>query len=110
MRSRRRGRLPSWLAEDLHECLTTGHPRGTEPDAPLFPNRRRGGYTHGKRQADSAAHGALDWTEPVEPGAFKKNLFNRACAEAELGSVRLHHLRSTYASISLARRIDSSGW
>jgi integrase len=97
------------LRTTFHTYLSTVHQRGDDPAAPLFPNRRRGGYTHGERGskvADSEAHGALDWSEPVEPGAFKRNLFDRACIAANLGGVRLHDLRHTYASISLARRID----
>ena len=78
-RSTRRVDLQDWLAEDLHHYLT-GHPRGSEPDAPSFPGRRKGGYTHGQRGskvAESFAHGALNWSEPVEPGAFYRNVFSR---------------------------------
>jgi integrase len=105
-RSTRHVKLADWLAKGLHEYLTTVHPRGTEPDAPLFPNRHRGGYTHGQHSAGSIAQGALNWNEPVEPGAFHRNLFKPSCSAASLKPLRLHDLRHTYASISLARGMD----
>ena len=104
-RSWRKVKLASWLAEDLHAYLST-HPRGDDPAAPLCPNRRRGGYTHGQRSDGSEAQGALVWSEPMELGAFRRNVFTRACREAGLKPLRLHDLRHTNASISLARGVD----
>jgi integrase len=92
-RSTRRVDLQDWLAEDLHAYLQT-HPRGDDPTAPLFPNRRRGGYTHGRRGLTSERHGALNWDEPIEPAAFHRNIFRPALLVAKLPSaVRLHDLR-----------------
>jgi integrase len=106
-RSNRRVDLQDWLAEDLHAYLTATHPRGDDPDAPLFPGRRKGGYTHGRRGAkrtNSEAHAALNWREPVEPAAFYRNVFKPALAAAGLPpGVRLHDLRHTYASLALSR-------
>lgn len=109
-RSTRRVALQDWLAEDLHAYLST-HPRGDDPQSPLFPGRKRGGYTHGQRGSqvpDSTAHGALNWDEPVEPGAFYRSVFKPALQAAHLPpSVRLHDLRHTYASLALTRRVAS---
>ena len=105
-RSTRRVALQDWLAEDLHTFLST-HPRKAEPDAPLFPGRKRGGYTHGQRGSkvnNSTAHAALNWEEPVEPGAFYRSVFKPALQIAQLPpGVRLHDLRHTYASLALSR-------
>jgi integrase len=106
VKSRRTVRLASWLAEDLHTYLSTCHPRGDTADAPLFPNRRRGGYTRGTKVLGSTMHGALNWGEPVEPSAFYRNVFKDACTQAGLPPLRLHDLRHTYASISLTRGED----
>lgn len=62
----RRVPLPKWLAEDL-EAYLTSHPRRADASAPLWPGRRQGGYTHGKRGGlvtDSAAHGEMTWETP----------------------------------------------
>jgi integrase len=108
-KSRRRVDLPNWLAEEMHDYLAT-HPRATEPTAPLFPNRRRGGYTHGARGSKvegSEAHGALDWSEPIEPSAFYRNVFKPALVAAGLPApTRLHDLRHTAFSLLLANGAD----
>jgi len=96
--------LPDWLAEDLHVYLTNAHPQGDRPQAPLFPNRHRGGLTHGTPgDPDVARHGDVDWDEPVEPGAFRRNVLQPAAASVGLPArLRLHDLRHTFASIALA--------
>jgi integrase len=106
-RSTRRVTLPPWLAQDLHGYLTGSHPRGDEGDAPLFPGRKVGGYTHGRRGskvADShVTGGLLNWDEPVEPGAFYRSVFKKALAQAGLPErMRLHDLRHTCAALWLA--------
>ena len=116
-KSRRTILLDDWLAEKLHHYLTETHPRGEDPNAPLFPNRRNGGAP-GPR--------ALDWNAPVAPGALYDNLFKPALAavglpvstpaaaerSADDGShtparsavrgVRLHDLRHTFAVLNLS--------
>lgn len=99
-RSVRRVVLPDHLAEAMHGYLANGHPRGDDATAPLWPNRKRGGYTHGERGRmvpGSSAHGDLNWSEPVEPGAFYRNVFRRAVEAAGLGATRLHDLRHSLA-------------
>ena len=101
--------LPGWLAEDLHAYLT-GHPGGSNPDAPLFPNRVGGGYTHGRKRATTPdgtptarAGYRLDWATPVEPEAFYRNVFKPAVVAAGLPpTLRFHDLRHTYASLVAA--------
>ena len=100
--SRRTVPLPGWLAGQMAAYLSE-HPRRTEPNAPLWPSRKRGGYTHGARKAGSAALGSLDWTKPLEPCAFYRNVFKPAVRRAGLPSgVRFHDLRHTYASLLAA--------
>ncbi|MDQ1539229.1 MAG: hypothetical protein QOE58_3622 [Actinomycetota bacterium] len=102
--STRRVALQDWLAEDMHTYLANEH-ANPAPSAPLWPNRQRGGYTHGSRaNPNGPQHGALDWTAPIEPGAFYKTLFNPALLKAQLPpATRLHDLRHTYASLALSR-------
>jgi integrase len=91
-KSRRKVPLISWLAADLAEYLETVQPHGDDPSAPLFPHRFNGGLTPGE----------LDWSQPVEPATFRRNLFRTAVKAAGIpGTVRLHDLRHTAASISL---------
>lgn len=104
-RSTRRVTLPDHLAEAMHDYLVDVHPNGGEASAPLWPNRKRGGWTHGERGrivANSDAHGSLDWTEPVEPGAFYRNVFKPAVKAAGLAPTRLHDTRHTFAVNYLA--------
>jgi integrase len=91
--SRRTVPLDSWLAGALDVYLRTTHPRGSEPDAPLFPHRH-----HGRRQT---ADSKLDWNQPIEPNAFYKNVFIPAVARAGLPPTRLHDLRHTFATLQL---------
>jgi integrase len=90
-KSRRVVPLDSWLADDLGAYLAD-HPNRGVPTAPLFPNRQRGG----------TPNRALDWSEPVEPGALYKNLFKPAVAAVGIAPTRLHDLRHTYAVLSLS--------
>jgi integrase len=102
--STRRVSLQDWLAEDMHTYIATQHGNPV-PAAPLWPNRQRGGYTHGTRaNPDGPRHGALDWSTPIEPGAFFRNLFKPALISAKLPpATRLHDLRHTYAALALSR-------
>jgi integrase len=88
-KSRRKIKLLGWLAEELANYLENVHLHGSNPDAPLFPHRRNGGN----------AHGEPDWSQPIEPGTFYRNIFKPAVRRAGLENVRLHDLRHTCASI-----------
>jgi integrase len=100
--SRRTVPLPGWLADQIAAYLVE-HPRRDEPGAPLWPNRRNGGYTHGARTSTADPHGALDWSSGVEPAAFYRNLFKPAVERAGLPPhLRFHDLRHTYASLLAA--------
>lgn len=123
-KSKRRVPLPVELAERLRTYLANTHPAGTDPTAPLFPGRHKGGYTHGTRDASKRALGTANWTEPVEPSLFYKNVFKPALTAAGLPAsapaqpervapdgavtptpaekgVRLHDLRHTFATLAL---------
>jgi integrase len=90
--------VPSWLAERMHEYVAA-HPSATDPTAPLWPNRRRGGYTHGERRDHSELPGDVDWSRRWEPSSFCRNVFAPAVAKANVGHVRFHDLRHTFASL-----------
>jgi hypothetical protein len=94
--------LPSWLAELVREYMDD-HPHGDTPDHPLWPGRRRGGYTHGKRGSkvkDSNLQGSMDWSSRWEPESFCRNVFKAAVDSTPgVGHVRFHDLRHTFASI-----------
>jgi integrase len=92
-KSKRHVSMPSWLRTDLRAYLADVHPRGTEPDAPLWPGRHR--------YPDLLTLGVLDWSEPWERGCFGKSVFRPALKRLGLPqTVRLHDLRHTYASLS----------
>lgn len=99
-KSTRHVNLPGWLAADLHEYLTE---RDDDPDAPLFPGRRVGGFTHGKRPSAAARVGMrLNWSEPVEMGSFYRNVYKPAAKLAGLPeTLRFHDLRHSFAAIWL---------
>jgi integrase len=107
-KSTRRVPLPAWLAERLRDYLTEDHPNSADPEAPLFPGRLPGGYTHGanRKNPDAAAPGRLDWSQPVEPSLLYRNVLKPALLAAGLPvsapatesghavrGVRLHDLR-----------------
>ncbi|TNH23962.1 site-specific integrase [Micromonospora orduensis] len=101
--STRRVELPPWLAADLAEYLSGTHERAEEPRAPLFPNRKPGAtYTTGPDGRKVRGGFRLNWSEPVEPGAFYRNVFKPALAAAGLPeATRLHDLRHTFAALWL---------
>jgi integrase len=74
-RSRRTVPLPPWLAGRMADYLAE-HPHADEPTAPLWPNRALGGA----RRRGCRAVAQLDYTEPVDPGAFYKNVLRPALA------------------------------
>lgn len=89
------------LAEWMHDYLTE-HPHSTDPNHPLWPGRRRGGYTHGRQGSKlpgSTTPGTVDWLSRWEPESFCRNVFAPAVKHAGLGHVRFHDLRHTFASI-----------
>jgi integrase len=105
VKSTRRVPIPGWLSERLADYLDA-HPRATEPDAPLFPGKHKGGHTHGTRNAATLAARTPNWAEPIEPSLFYKNVLKPALRAAGLPvsepargdalaehGVRLHDLR-----------------
>lgn len=106
----RRVPMPRWLGEDVAAYMAQ-HPRRANPDAPLWPGRRAGGYTHGARDTGAARNSELDYDKPWEPGTFYKRLFQPALVAVGLpagrGGVRLHDLRHTYASLSASAGIPA---
>jgi integrase len=99
-KSRREVELLSWLAGDLHDYISA-HPLGQHSHVPLFPNRKVGGYTHGRQRPGTPRQGDLDWSKPIEPQAFYRNVFKPAVRRAGLPPTRLHDLRHTFASLNL---------
>ena len=71
--SRRSVDLPGWLAVRLGDYLAS-HPRRDEATAPLWPNRVLGG-SRSKGQLTAVP---LDFSEPVEPTGFYKNVLKPA--------------------------------
>jgi len=90
-RSNRDVPLPGWLAEAMHDYVHA-HPNGSDPDAALWPGRRRGGVGHGR----------VSYDQRWEPESFCRNVFTFAVARAGLGRVRFHDLRHTFASLCSA--------
>ncbi|WP_459956087.1 tyrosine-type recombinase/integrase [Mycobacterium avium] len=110
-RSNRTVPLPGWLAERMRDYLDTTHPVAANPHAPLWPNRALGGA----RRRGCRAVAPLDFSEPVDPGAFYKNLLRPALEAVGLPAsrpatadapaiqgVRLHDLRHTAATLWLS--------
>jgi integrase len=116
-KSRRTVPLPSWLAGRMEKYLLTEHPYGNpdspnyDPSAPLWPNRALGGA----RRRGCRAVAPLDYSEPVDPGTFYKNLLRHALEAVGLPAtrpatattpavqgVRLHDLRHTAATLWLS--------
>ncbi|MEX3646539.1 tyrosine-type recombinase/integrase [Mycolicibacterium porcinum] len=115
-KSRRDVPLPSWLAGRMADYLADKHERADDPTAPLWPNRALGGA----RRRGCRAVAPLDYTEPVDTGAFYKNLLRPALEAVGLPAtrpaytdddgnavpatvgVRLHDLRHTFATLQLS--------
>ena len=96
--SRRTVPLDNWLADVMANYLDETHPRGTDPEAPLFPHRKPGRAQTGgvaERQA------RLDRDQPIEPSSFYRNVFQPAVRAAGLPRTRLHDLRHTFATMRL---------
>jgi integrase len=108
--------LPGWLAERTVDYLDYTHPRADEPSAPLWPNRALGGL----RRRARLTVAPLDFSEPVDTGAFYKNVVRPALeavglpasrpahtrddgtSVAKVEGVRLHDLRHTFATLQLS--------
>jgi integrase len=108
--------LPGWLGERMRDYLDNTHPRSDEPTAPLWPNRALGGA----RPRGCRAVAPLDYSEPVDTGAFYKNVLRPALEAvglpasqpaytrddgtpvAKVEGVRLHDLRHTFATLQLS--------
>ena len=108
-------RLMPWTVEDLSAYLGQ-HPNRDDPNAPLWPGTRSGGYTHGERGSKvegSLSNGCVDYSEPWERGTFYRSRFIPACVAAGVASkgkgngVRFHDLRHTFASLCNSRGIPS---
>jgi integrase len=110
-KSQRAVPLPGWLAERMRDYLDNTHPRRHEAAAPLWPNRALGGA----RRRGCRAVAPLDFSEPVDTGAFYKNLLRPALEAVGLPAsrpatkdapavqgVRLHDLRHTFATLQLS--------
>lgn len=110
-KSRRTVPLPGWLAERMRDYLDNTHPNAGEPTAPLWPNRALGGA----RRRGCRAVAPLDFSEPVDPGAYYKNLLRPALEAVGLPAsrpatkdtpavqgCRLHDLRHTFATLQLS--------
>ena len=91
--------------------LDNAHQAAGTPTAPLWPNRALGGA----RRRGCRAVAPLDFSEPVDPGAFYKNLLRPALEAVGLPAsrpamneapavrgVRLHDLRHTFATLQLS--------
>ena len=76
---------PPALARGADGRLPRGDtPGADEPTAPLWPNRALGG----SRRRGCRAVAALDFSDPVDPGAFYKNLFRPALEAVGLPASR----------------------
>ena len=101
-----------WLLAELSAYLGQ-HPNRDDPNAPLWPGTRSGGYTYGKRSDGSLSNGCVDYSEPWERGTFYRSRFIPACIAAGVAAkgkgngVRLHDLRHTFASLCNSRGVPS---
>lgn len=88
--------LSPWLADELREYLTDTHPFSATksagnryiPHAPLFPGRRN--------------RYVFDWAKPVCAASLYEHYLQPACRALQLGSVRFHDLRHTFATMNLS--------
>jgi integrase len=71
--------LPPWLADRMVDFLSEP-PCRDEPSAPLWPNRALGGL----RRRGQLAVAPLDFSEPIDPTAFYKNVLHPALAAVGL--------------------------
>ncbi|WP_216638672.1 hypothetical protein [Mycobacterium colombiense] len=91
--------------------LAETHPAADMPHAPLWPNRALGG----SRRRGRLAVASLDFSEPVDAGAFYENLLRPALEavglpasrpatqdEPAVRGVRMHDLRHTFATLQLS--------
>lgn len=110
-RSNRVVPLPGWLAAKLADYLATTHPHADNQQAPLWPNRALGGA----RRRGCRAISPLDWAEPIDCGAYYRNIMKPALiavglpaskpatpTEPAVHGVRLHDLRHTFAVLQLS--------
>lgn len=81
------------LVERLREYVAQ-HPSASNPNAPFWPGRRRGG--HGK------SRGALDYSLQFNHGNMYRMHFLPVLAELGIPAVRWHDLRHFYASACAA--------
>jgi len=88
--------LEAVLAQRLREHLEQ-HPRGADPEAALWPGRRRGG--HGK------SRGALDYTIQFNHDNLYRKHFVPALEALHIPAVRWHDLRHFYASVCASQGI-----
>jgi integrase len=96
-RSTRTVPLRDALVADLAAYLDT-HPRRSEPNAPLWPGRVRGG--HGESKS------ALEYQRPFDHQSFYRYYFKPALQRAGLPAIRFHDVRHSYASIMAAAGVD----
>jgi len=88
--------LAPWLADELRQYLATVHPFSATnaagnkhiPHAPLFPGRRN--------------RYVFDWANPIHAGNLYEHYLQPACRALELGNVRFHDLRHTFATMNLS--------
>lgn len=122
LKSARTVPLPDWLAGRMRDYLETVHPHADEATAPLWPNRALGGA----RRRGCRAVAPLDFSEPVDPGAFYRNLLRPALEAVGLPAsrpamkdtpavrgARLHDLRHTAATLWLSNGVhfmQASNW
>lgn len=89
--------LPPSLRDELRAYLDA-HPHRADPNAALWPGRRRGGY--GETRA------RLDWDGQIDMGGVYSHYFTPALARLGIRAARWHDLRHFYASACAAQGID----
>lgn len=89
--------LPRSVLEDLRAYLGE-HPHRSDPDAALWPGRRKGGY--------GATRAPLDYDRQINLGAVYANHFTPALVRLGIRAARWHDLRHFYASACAAQGID----
>lgn len=78
---------------ELRRYLLT-HPASGDPDALFWPARENGSRR-------------LDWTRPMDLGAVRRYYLVPAAERVGLPRMRLHDLRHTFASLTLAAGFKS---